>query len=110
MPVTNKALALLSDVDKSEYNENHFYQISPLMFQKINEKIPAKSGNQRTLLLYLIFQQQNGDFHPAEATILAACNMLHSRYSEARKALNDAGFITYIQNDSITINYKKIME
>jgi len=108
--MNNRAIALLSDVDKSSYNEKNFYQISPLMFQKINEKIPGKNGNQRTLLLYLIFQQQNGDFHPAEATILQACNMVHSRYSDARKALHDSGLITYIQNVSITINYKKIME
>lgn len=105
-----KSISLLSDVDKSEYNEKNFYQISPLMFQKVNEKIPGKSGNVRTLLLYLIFQQQNGDFHPTEETILRACNMIHSRYSEARKALHEMGFITYIQNVSITINYKKIME
>ena len=57
----NKALALLSDVDKSNYNEAQgFYQISPLMFQKINEGCDGKSGNQRSLLMYLIFQQQNG--------------------------------------------------
>lgn len=105
-----RALLLLSDVDKSNYNEQLFYQISPLMFQKINEKIPGKSGNVRTLLLYLIFQQQNGNFRPAEDTILKACGLIHSRYSEARKALNDLGFITYIQNTSITINYQKIME
>lgn len=37
-----RAIALLSDVDKSDYNENRFYQISPIMFQKINEKIPVK--------------------------------------------------------------------
>lgn len=108
--MNNKAIALLSDVDKNKYNEKTFYQISPLMFQKINEKIPAKSGNVRTLLLYLIFQQQNGDFHPAEATILTACNMVHSRYSEARQFLHEKGFITYVQNKSITINYMKIME
>ena len=108
--MNNKAIALLSDVDKSNYNEKSFYQISPLMFQKINEKIPAKSGNVRTLLLYLIFQQQNSDFRPAEKTILGACNMVHSRYSEARAALHEMGLITYIQNKSITINYTKIME
>lgn len=107
---TNKAIALLSDVDKSNYNEKNFYQISPLMFQKINEKIPGKNGNQRTLLLYLIFQQQNGGFFPAEATILQACNMVHSRYCEARKSLHESGLITYIQSESIKINYKKIME
>ena len=106
----NRALALLSDVDKSLYNEGNYYQISPLMFQKINEKIPGKSGNVRTLLLYFIFQQQNGYFHPAEDTILKACNMVHSRYVEARKALQELGLITYIQNESITINYKFLME
>jgi len=106
----NRAIALLSDVDKSNYNEDRYYQISPLMFQKINEKIPGKNGNQRTLLLYLIFQQQNGSFRPAEATICKACNLVHSRYSDARKALSEAGLITYIKNESITINYKKIME
>lgn len=108
--MNNRAIALLSDVDKSTYNEKGFYQISPLMFQKINEKISAKSGNVRTLLLYLIFQQQNGTFHPAESTILEACSMVHARYSEARTKLHELGFITYIPNTSITINYKKIME
>ena len=106
----SRAIALLSDVDKSTYNERGYYQISPLMFQKINEKIPGKSGNVRTLLLYLIFQQQNGSFRPAEETILKACHMAHSKYSTARATLHEMGLITYIQNDSITINYKKIME
>lgn len=108
--MNDKALTLLSDIDKSEYNEKNFYQISPLMFQKINEKIPAKNGNQRTLLLYLIFQQQNGSFSPAELTILKACNMVHSRYNDARKALHEMGYITYIPYQSITINYKNIMQ
>lgn len=107
---TNKAISLLSDVDKNEYNEKSYYQISPLMFRKINEKIPGKNGNQRTLLLYLIFQLQNGDFHPAEQVILNACGMVHSRYCEARKALHEQGFITYIKGQSITINYKNIMK
>ena len=107
--MNDKALTLLSDVDKSNYNEKNFYQISPLMFKKINEKIPAKNGNQRTLLLYLIFQQQNGNFSPAEQTILDNCNMVHSRYNDARKALHESGYITYIPYQSITINYKNIM-
>lgn len=105
----SSAIALLSDIDKSSYNEEHFYQISPLMFQKINEKIQGKCGNQRTLLLYLIFQQQNGKFHPSEATILKACAMTSPRYCEARKKLHEMGFITYIKGESITINYKNIM-
>ncbi len=104
------AITLLSDVDKSVYNEKNFYQISPLMFQKINEKIPGKSGNVRTLLLYLIFQQQNTNFHPAEATICDACSFTHARYIEARKTLNELGLIEYIRGKSITINYKKIMQ
>lgn len=104
-----KAVALLSDVDKTNYKEGNWYQISPLMFQKINEKIDARSGNIRTLLLYLIFQQQNGDFHPAEATICAACNMPHARYNEARKALVDKGFIEYEPYKYIKILYKNIM-
>ncbi len=108
--MNEKALTLLSDIDKSEYNEKNFYQISPLMFKKINEKIPARNGNQRTLLLYLIFQQQNGNFSPAEKTILDSCNMTHARYNEARKGLHDNDYITYIPYQSITINYKNIMQ
>ena len=105
----NLAIALLSDVNKNSYNENNYYTISPLMFQKINEKIPGKSGNVRTLLLYLIFQQQNTSFHPAEETICKACSFTHARYVEARKTLHELGLITYIRGKSITINYKKIM-
>lgn len=108
--MNEKAIALLSDVDKSIYNSKNYYTISPIMFQKINEKIDAKSGNQRTLLLYLIFQQQNGTFSPAETTIITTCNMLHSRYVEARKGLIEKGLITYIPYKSITINYTKLME
>lgn len=104
-----KAIALLSDVDKSNYKENSWYQISPLMFQKINEKIDARSGNVRALLLYLIFQQQNGDFHPAEETICTACGMPHARYNEARKSLIEKGFIEYEKYKYIKILYKNIM-
>ena len=106
----NRALALFSDVNKNDYNGDGFYQISPLMFQKVHEKINGKSGNQRSLLLYLICQQQNGDFHPAEATILKACQMDHSQYVRARAALVEAGLIEYEPNKYIKIIYKKIME
>lgn len=106
-----RAIALLSDIDKKEYNgDGLFYQISPLMFQKINEKIDGKSGNLRTLLLYFIFQQQNGDFHPAEQTILTACGMGHSQYVRARTSLVSMGFIEYEPFRYIKIMYKKIME
>lgn len=106
----NKALALLSDVDKSNYNEAQgFYQISPLMFQKINEGCDGKSGNQRALLMYLIFQQQNGSFRPAEATILKACNMEHAQYVNARKGLVNKGYIEYEPNKYIKILYKNLM-
>lgn len=107
----NRAIALLSDVNKNEYNDqNGFYQIAPLMFEKVNQKISGKSGNQRSLLLYLIYQQQNGDFHPAEATILKACQMEHSQYVRARAALVEAGLIEYEPNKYIKILYKKLME
>ena len=106
----NRALSLLSDVSKNDYNEGGFYQIAPNMFQKVHEKINGKSGNQRSLLMYLIFQQQNGDFHPAEATILKACQMDHSQYVRARAALVDSGLIEYEPNKYIKVMYKKIME
>lgn len=111
MPNEN-ALALYSDIDKQIYNEKGFYQISPKMFQKINEKIDGKSGNQRALLLYFIFQQQNSpeSFRPAERTILEACNFVHSAYVNARKGLVEKGLIDYIPNRSITIKYKELMK
>lgn len=105
-----RAIALLSDVDKKEYNEGGYYQISPLMFQKVNEKIDGKSGNLRTLLLYLIFQQQNGDFHPAETTILGACNMGHSQYVRARTKLIEMGLIEYEPFKYIKILYENLMK
>jgi len=106
-----KAIALRSDIDKSDLKDTQqTWIIYPALFQKINEKIDGKSGNQRTLLLYLIFQLQNGSFAPAEATICKYCNFTHSRYNEARKALEEKGFITYIPYKEIKINYKKIME
>lgn len=106
-----KALALTSDIDKETYNTNkQVWIIYPDLFRKINEKIQGRAGNQRTLLQYLIFQQQNGTFRPAEETICKYCAMPHSRYNEARAALHDLGFITYIPNEKIQINYKKIME
>lgn len=105
-----RAIALLSDIDKKLYNEGGYYQISPKMFQKVNEKITGKSGNQRSLLLYLIFQQQNGDFHPAESTILTACQMDHAQYSRARKALVELQLIEYVEMKYIKILYKNLME
>lgn len=106
-----RALALLSDVEKSNYNsDGTYYQISPLMFQKVNEKIDGKSGNVKILLLYLIFQQQNGGFHPAEATILSACGFDHSQYVRARTKLIELGFIEYEPFKYIKLIYKKIME
>lgn len=103
-------LVLTSDVKKNTYNNEQMWQISPEMFQKINKKISAKSGAQRILLLYFIFQNQNNDILPTESAICQYCNMSHSRYNEARAALNEAGFITYIPYQEICINYKKIME
>lgn len=109
--MTNKAIALTSDIDKSNFNESNYYVISPKMFQKINEKIPGKNGNQRTLLLYLIFQQQNTNFHPAEQTICTACGFTSaSRYREAREALCKLGFLTHIPYEELRINYKEIMK
>lgn len=106
-----RAIALTSDVDKSIYDEGVYGYISPKMFQKINEKIPGKSGNQRTLLYYLIMQKQNGDFRPAEDTICKACGFTSaSRYREARDKLNELGFITHTPYKEIRINYNKIME
>ena len=111
MPKSDSAVALLSDVDKSEYNEKNFYQIAPAMFAKINEKIDGRHGNALKLIYYLIFQlQNNSDFRPAEETICQNCNFIHSSYVEARKYLISLGFITHIPFQSITIHYKKIME
>lgn len=108
--MTNKgALALISDIDKSKYNEGTYYQVAPLMFQKINEKIDNKNGAQKTLLLYLIFQEQNGTFHPSEASILKACGFVHSSYVEARKGLAAKGLIEYVPFKHIKINYQNIM-
>ena len=108
---TEKAIALTSDINKSSYNEDRYFVIAPKMFKKINEKIPGKNGNQRTLLLYLIFQQQNGDFHPSELTICESCGFTSaSRYREAREALCKLGFLTHIPYQELRINYKEIMK
>lgn len=109
--MNERAILLTSDVDKNNYNEKNYYQISPLMFKKINEKIPGKCGNQRTLLLYLIFQQQNGNFHPAEATICSNCGFTSaSRYREARDKLCEINFLTHIPYKELRINYTEIMK
>lgn len=104
------ALDLISDIDKSKYNEGTYYQVAPLMFQKINEKIDNRCGAQKTLLLYLIFQEQNGSFKPSESSILKACSFVHSSYVEARKGLVDRGFIEYIPFKHIKIMYENIMK
>ena len=107
----NMAIALTSDIDKSKFNERNYYTVAPQMFQKINEKISGKCGNQRTLLLYLIFQQQNSSFHPAEQTICEACGFTSvSRYKEAREALCKMGFLTHIPYKELRINYTEIMK
>lgn len=110
--MNEKAIALTSDVEKQTYNGKQTWLISPDMFKKINEKIPGKSGNCRTLLYYLIFQKQNSDdFHPAEATIRDYCGLSsHDAYVTARKWLNDNGYITYIPYKEICINYQNIMK
>lgn len=107
----NRAIALLSDVGKDLYKESQYYQIAPLMFQKINEKISGKCGNQRSLLIYLIVQKQNDpNFRPSEATILKACHMDHSQYVRARAALVELKLIEYEPNKYIKILYKNLME
>lgn len=106
-----KALSLTSDIDKSKYDEGVYGYIAPKMFQKINEKIPGKNGNCRTLLYYLIMQKQNSDFKPAEDTICKACGFTStSRYREARDKLCEWSLITHIPYKEIRINYEKIME
>jgi hypothetical protein len=107
-----KAIALRSDIDKSDLKDTQqTWIIYPELFRKINEKIPSKNSVCRTVLLYLIFQKQNGDFTPAEETIRKYCNIsAHSSYVDARKWLHDNGFITYIPYREIIINYQKIME
>lgn len=111
MANTNKkAVVLTSDVPKSNYNGSSTWQMSPLMFEKINNKIPGKCGNQRSLLIYLIFQQQNGNFHPAEETICRFCGFTTaSRYHEARDALEERGFISHTPYKEIKILYENIM-
>ena len=105
-----KAIALTSDVSKDKYDEGNYGYIAPKMFQKINEKIPGKNGNCRTLLYYLIMQKQNSDFRPAEDTICKACGFTSaSRYREARDKLCDMGLITHIPYKEIKINYEAIM-
>jgi hypothetical protein len=104
------AIALTSDSDKSNYKEEQSWIVYPELFQKINEKINAKCGVRRALLLYLIFQKQNGGFSPAEATICQYCACGHSAYVEARTWLNEQGYITYVPYKEICINYKKILE
>lgn len=110
MTQERKAIALTSDIEKEECKEPQTWIIYPTLFQKINEKISGRSGNQRALLMYLIFQKQNSNFFPAEETICKYCGFTHNRYSEARKALQDEGFITYTPYKEICINYKKILE
>lgn len=106
-----QAIALTSDIDKSTYNEQNFWAISPTMFRKINEKVPGKAGNARTLLLYLIFQRQNSSFSPAEQTICDACGFTSvTRYKEAREFLCKMGLITHIPYKEIRINYLQIMK
>ena len=108
--MNDAAIALISDVDKSNYNEKLTYLISPKMFIKINEKIDGRHGNSLKLILYLIFQLQNSpSFRPAETTICQSCGFTHSAYVEARKYFVQLGFITYIPYKSITINYQNIM-
>lgn len=111
MAKEEQALALLSDIDKSVYNEDTYGAIPPTMLQKIFNKIEGNRGNAIKLLIYLIMQRQNDDkFKPAEKTICDACGFGHSSYNTARKWLNDEGYISYLPFKSITINYKKIME
>lgn len=110
MNALKNALELYSDFDKSSYNEATYYQMSPLMFQKVNEKIPAKCANQRALMMYLICQQHNGSFHLSEGAICAALGgITHSAYVEARKGLIERGLIVYDPFKSITVSFAELM-
>lgn len=107
--IPKNAIALLSDVDKTSYNEKIYGNISFTMYERICSKISGKSGNAIKLMLYLVLQQQNGAFKPAESTICAACHFGHSEYVRARQALVQLGLIEYKEFQYIKILYKNFM-
>lgn len=60
------------------------------------------------LMFLLTGNAQDGSFNIPEATVLDRCHMGHQAYINSRTSLAKKGWITYIQNESITVNYNVI--
>lgn len=102
--IASGTILLMND---SALNTNNQFEI----FRKINQKIDGKSGNARSLMIYFIMLNfNNKKFLPSEKEILKDCDMVHSRYSEARKLLNELKLITYKKGISVTINYSELLK
>ena len=106
----SQGILLLTDdyILKDNFDINIIF----ILFEKINQKINGKSGNVRTLLLYLILQYMSGiKVLPTEQSILKSCGFTdHSRYVHARKALIEQQLISYEPFNSIKINFNEILK
>ena len=86
----------------------NFMKISIELFQKINEKIPAKSGAARSLM-YLLIGTADG-FRLSEKYVMDKLGIIKSTYTGARQYLESIKFITRNkETNEIIINYDVIM-
>lgn len=101
------------EVDGDKFN-NHkpgnpgyeFSQIPNRLLSFVMRQIPGNCGNRLKLMIFLMGCAEGFEIH--EKTILKRTGMAQSAYSEARKWLVEAGFISYkpgTQNPKIKVNY-----
>ena len=86
-----------------------FSQIPNRLLSFVMRSIPGNSGNRLKLMIFLMGCGEKFEIH--EKTVLKRTGMVQSAYSEARKWLNEVGFITYkpgTRNPTIKVNYAYI--
>ena len=83
-----------------------FSQIPNRLLSYVMNSIPGNCGNRLKLMIFLMGCGENFEIH--EKTVLKRTGISQSSYSEARKWLNEIGFITYkpsTTNPTIKVNY-----
>lgn len=86
-----------------------FHCISAELWDCVHAVIPAKNGAERTLIIFLLGQNQTGKFNVAKKTIITRCGLSPKVYYEARQKLIERGFLTFDEEKNILyINYNNI--
>ena len=99
------------DGDKFDFHKGgetgyEFCQIPNRLLSFVMNEIQGNCGNRLKLIIFLMGCGEGFEIH--EKTILKRTGMSQSAYSEARKWLNDEGFITYhpsTSNPTLKVNF-----